>query len=76
MCVVCGGEGEEEEEEEEEGGGGVMKPDIVFFGEGLPDEFHRKLEEDKAKVRNTVSYFGYYLQKACMLLSWHTAEFC
>lgn len=25
----------------------VMKPDIVFFGEGLPDEFHQKMEEDK-----------------------------
>ena len=28
-----------------------MKPDIIFFGEGLPDEFHKKLEEDKGKVR-------------------------
>lgn len=28
-----------------------MKPDIVFFGEGLPDEFHHTLEEDKTKVR-------------------------
>ncbi|KAL7643314.1 UNVERIFIED_CONTAM: hypothetical protein RMT77_006606 [Armadillidium vulgare] len=25
----------------------VMKPDIVFFGEGLPDEFHDKMAEDK-----------------------------
>lgn len=24
-----------------------MKPDIVFFGEGLPDEFHDKMAEDK-----------------------------
>lgn len=24
-----------------------MKPDIVFFGEGLPDSFHRAIEEDK-----------------------------
>ncbi|OQR69321.1 NAD-dependent protein deacetylase sirtuin-1-like [Tropilaelaps mercedesae] len=25
----------------------VMKPDIVFFGEGLPREFHRCIDEDK-----------------------------
>ena len=25
----------------------VMKPDIVFFGEDLPDEFHNNLELDK-----------------------------
>uniref|UniRef100_A0A0P4W4Y7 protein acetyllysine N-acetyltransferase n=1 Tax=Scylla olivacea TaxID=85551 RepID=A0A0P4W4Y7_SCYOL len=25
----------------------IMKPDIVFFGEGLPDEFHDKMAEDK-----------------------------
>lgn len=25
---------------------GVMKPDIVFFGEGLPEEFHASLQED------------------------------
>lgn len=25
----------------------VMKPDIVFFGEGLPEEFHDKMAEDK-----------------------------
>lgn len=24
-----------------------MKPDIVFFGEGLPDEFHDRMAEDK-----------------------------
>lgn len=24
-----------------------MKPDIVFFGEGLPEEFHDKMAEDK-----------------------------
>ncbi len=32
---------------------GVMKPDIVFFGEGLPDKFHKQLHEDKPKVRQT-----------------------
>ncbi len=39
-----------EEEEEEEGRVGVMKPDIVFFGEGLPDSFHEQLQKDKKKV--------------------------
>ena len=24
-----------------------MKPDIVFFGESLPEEFHRQMEQDK-----------------------------
>ncbi len=24
-----------------------MKPDIVFFGESLPEEFHRQMEIDK-----------------------------
>lgn len=26
---------------------GIMKPDIVFFGEGLPDSFHEAMTEDK-----------------------------
>lgn len=26
---------------------GVMKPDIVFFGESLPDKFHSTIEQDK-----------------------------
>lgn len=26
---------------------GVMKPDIVFFGEGLPDVFHESMANDK-----------------------------
>ena len=25
----------------------IMKPDIVFFGESLPEEFHRQMEIDK-----------------------------
>ena len=41
---------EEEEEEEEEREMAVMKPEIVFFGEGLPESFHKHLEEDKDKV--------------------------
>lgn len=28
---------------------GVMKPDIVFFGESLPDKFHSTIESDKMK---------------------------
>lgn len=27
-----------------------MKPDIVFFGEGLRDTFHKRVQEDKAVV--------------------------
>jgi NAD-dependent SIR2 family protein deacetylase len=29
---------------------GIMKPDIVFFGENLPNEFHDKFRQDKDKV--------------------------
>lgn len=29
------------------GSQGVMKPDIVFFGEGLPESFHKAMAEDK-----------------------------
>lgn len=28
---------------------GIMKPDIVFFGEGLPDLFHQAMADDKNK---------------------------
>lgn len=28
---------------------GIMKPDIVFFGESLPDKFHSMIELDKAR---------------------------
>ncbi|KAK7747343.1 NAD-dependent histone deacetylase sir2 [Cytospora paraplurivora] len=32
-------------------GAGIMKPDITFFGEALPDEFHRRLvEHDRERV--------------------------
>ena len=27
----------------------VMKPDIVFFGEGLPDHFHTNIAKDKSE---------------------------
>ena len=30
---------------------GIMKPDIVFFGEGLGDEFHKSVAVDKNEVR-------------------------
>lgn len=29
---------------------GIMKPDIVFFGEGLPDSFHKAMSQDKNKA--------------------------
>lgn len=28
---------------------GIMKPDIVFFGEGLPDTFHEAMAADKSE---------------------------
>ena len=28
----------------------IMKPDIVFFGEGLPNEFHHAIEADRLKA--------------------------
>ena len=31
-----------------------MFPDIVFFGESLPEAFHRQIQDDKDKV---ISYF-------------------
>ena len=34
----------------------IMKPDIVFFGEGLPDVFHHTLEQDKLSVSNIALY--------------------
>ena len=33
---------------------GIMKPDIVFFGEGLGDEFHKSVAIDKDEVSNRV----------------------
>jgi len=41
----------EEEEDVAAAVAGVMKPDIVFFGEDLPNEFHERLiNHDKDKV--------------------------
>ncbi len=28
---------------------GILKPDIVFFGEGLPEIYHKSISEDKLK---------------------------
>lgn len=38
FCPICPAEAGER---------GIMKPDIVFFGEGLSDEFHESLANDK-----------------------------
>lgn len=45
------GEEEEEEDEEEESEKrlGILKPDIVFFGEGLPEIYHKSINDDKNK---------------------------
>ncbi|WBW70755.1 histone deacetylase, Sirtuin family, NAD-dependent Sir2 [Schizosaccharomyces osmophilus] len=40
---VYNGENEKEEEEEDIPQAGVMKPDITFFGEALPDQFFEKV---------------------------------
>ena len=57
---------EEEGEGEENESVGVMKPDIVFFGEGLPDDFHHALEEDKTKVS--------HCNKSAGERSWHSTS--
>ena len=36
---------------------GIMKPDIVFFGEGLGDEFHKSVAIDKNEVRIFIFIF-------------------
>jgi NAD-dependent deacetylase sirtuin 1 len=45
---------ETEDSESDEDELGIMKPDIVFFGEGLPDSFHQQLHEDKTQVSQTL----------------------
>ena len=42
------------EDDNEDKQPGVMKPDIVFFGEGLPASFHSQLQKDKAEVLHHV----------------------
>ncbi|KAG0337720.1 NAD-dependent histone deacetylase sir2 [Podila horticola] len=41
---------DESEEEDEDRLKGLMKPDIVFFGEKLPNAFDRSLKEDREQV--------------------------
>ena len=43
----------ENPESEEEEVFAVMKPDIVFFGEQLPEEFHERLQEDLSQVSSS-----------------------
>ena len=40
---------------------GIMKPDIVFFGEGLPDTFHEHLQNDKTEVKYLSIYLSIYV---------------
>lgn len=70
ICKKCRGKKRREKGGDDEETPGVMKPDIVFFGEGLPDEFHHTLEEDKTKVRLLieVSVGSYnYMYLSCRL---------
>ncbi|KAK2755927.1 NAD-dependent histone deacetylase sir2 [Arachnomyces sp. PD_36] len=43
---------------------GVMKPDITFFGEGLPDEFGRRLVEHDRDLADLVIVIGTSLKVA------------
>ncbi len=45
FCTGC--EPDEPTEENPNPPRGIMKPDIVFFGEGLGDEFHNSIAQDK-----------------------------
>lgn len=44
--------------------GGIMKPDITFFGEALPDEFSRRLVDVDRKVTDLVVVIGTSLKVA------------
>ncbi|KAL1901890.1 NAD-dependent histone deacetylase sir2 [Sporothrix stenoceras] len=46
------------------GRGGVMKPDITFFGEALPDEFSRRLTEHDRDKADLVVVIGTSLKVA------------
>jgi len=53
LCDKCAGRkerGETDPDELARPAFGVMKPDIVFFGEGLPNQYFAKLEEDLEEV--------------------------
>ncbi|KAK0707479.1 DHS-like NAD/FAD-binding domain-containing protein [Lasiosphaeris hirsuta] len=43
---------------------GVMKPDITFFGEALPDEFHKRLQEHDKHLVDLVIVIGTSLKVA------------
>ena len=50
---LCGRSGEADDDEGSDvsvGEPGLMKPDIVFFGEGLGDEFNRAVDVDRDEV--------------------------
>jgi len=57
QCPKCSGQippqSTSEDDDDQEEVLTVMKPDIVFFGEGLPDVFHHTLDQDKLSVCNT-----------------------
>ena len=44
---------------------GIVKPDIVFFGEGLSNEFHHQIHSDKGKVCDIVSGSHFLLSNVC-----------
>ncbi|PFH55025.1 hypothetical protein XA68_11016 [Ophiocordyceps unilateralis] len=47
----AGDDDDDDDDDDDEPQAGVMKPDITFFGEPLPDEFSRRLtEHDRDKV--------------------------
>lgn len=46
----AGADGDDDEEEDDDEPLGVLKPDITFFGEKLPDEFDRCVFADRDKV--------------------------
>ena len=66
MCPKCV-QGKSKQGKEEQGG--VMKPDIVFFGEGLPDKFHHALEKDKAEVKGAIPFCPSTVIVTCKLFS-------
>ncbi|KAF9112354.1 NAD-dependent histone deacetylase sir2 [Mortierella sp. AM989] len=41
---------EDDDDDDDESNKALMKPDIVFFGEKLPQVFHQSLKEDREKV--------------------------
>ena len=46
--------------------GGWVKPDIVFFGEGLPERFHTLIQEDFDKCDLCITMgTSLYVQERC-----------